>query len=159
MKRMLMAVALVATACGSPSTVSAKSKFYNSVEGRIEVYWTAAGCAGTYITCGAYWQDFACKKKTLRTGESGSYNFKAGTSFRQVAVVHCSSARDDFTNTGNKGNKKRCAAITNTNGKFGIKCGYSEEEYKALKNEDPTAVEYPIRGFGSRSGLRRGARD
>jgi hypothetical protein len=154
-----MVAALAVTACAIPAGAFAKSKVYNSVEGRVEVYWGALGCAGVELTCADYFEKAVCKSKTLSTGQSGSYKFTDLTADRQVAMIHCSTGKDDFARTGNKGSKKRCAARTNSSGKFGAKCGYSEEEYEELKNEDPTVVDYPTRGIGSRSAGRRRGRD
>jgi len=157
MKRILLAAVLTAMACAAPTALSAKSKVYNSVEGRVEVYWAAWGCTGSKYTCSGYFESLVCKSKTLKTGESGSYNYKSSTSGRQVTVVHCASQADDFANTGNKGSKKRCATVTSTTGKFGVKCGYSEEEYKELKDEEPAVVRYPRRGIGLRDAAERPA--
>lgn len=157
MKRILIAAVLAATVGAAPTALSAKSKAYNSVQGKVEVYWTALGCAGAKITCTGRIEGFICKNKTLKTGESGSYSFNDGSSARSLVVYHCANQTGSSDNTGNKGSKKRCAAITDVNNMFDAKCGYSEEEYKELKDQEPTTVEYPI--LGQRKSGKRRSRD
>ena len=132
MKRILM-IAALAAACAAPTALSAKSKFYNAIDSKVDVRWVAIGCGGIETTCDGVPYVFICKRKTLAPGESGSYSYKGGTSKREVAAIDCKTNDDDASNTGNKGSKKRCAAIFNDYGVFVTKCGYSEEEYKALK--------------------------
>jgi hypothetical protein len=133
MKRILMIAVVAAMATAAPTTLSAKSKFFNAIDSKVDVRWVAIGCGGIETTCDGVPYVFICKRKTLKPGESGSYSYKGGTSKREVAAINCNTDDDDASNTGNKGNKKRCAAIFNDYGVFVTKCGYSEEEYKALK--------------------------
>jgi hypothetical protein len=134
MKRILAAAILVAMAFGMPATASAKSKAYNATDDKVEFYWIAAGCAGYKETCGKGYVSLVCKKKKLNPGESSKYGFKTGTSDRQLLAVNCETYAFDWRDTGNKGSKKRCAAIYNDDDRFDLKCGYSSEEYQDLKN-------------------------
>jgi len=54
-----------------------------------------------------------------------------------LVVADCTAGWSSRDGTGNKGSKKRCAAIwTETNGEAHAlsNCGYTESEYEDLKN-------------------------
>ena len=135
MKWVLTVTILAAMTCGLPPTVSAKSKFYNAVGGNIDVFWTAAGCAGIKSSCSEAVIYTVCKYKGLYSGEKSSYSFKDGTSNREVLAIKCSNWNSDISSTKNGGKKGRCAAIKRSNNTFATKCGYTEEEYEQLMHE------------------------
>ena len=119
-----------------PLNIWAKSHVYNETNQDVTVYWQAAGCAGVKPTpsCDKVTNNVmtVCKKKVLASGESSEYHFKDGTSGRKVLAIQCyrgGEASDwNYANTGNKGDKKRCAVISEK-----VKCKYSQAEYDALK--------------------------
>jgi len=119
-------------ACAVPEAASAQSEVYSAVDGRLEVLWQAWGCAGIEGLCTGGHTDLICHKTNLRKGESASYHFKDGTSDRKVIIEHCSSNHESWDWTGNKGNKKRCAATKNGD-TVTFKCGYTVEEYVKIK--------------------------
>lgn len=131
---------LAALVSVTPLTTWAKSHVYNSTNQEVTVYWQAAGCAGIKPTPSCERADknvaTVCKKKALAPGESSEYHFKDGTSNRQVKVFQCynngQNSEWDVTNTGNKGDKKRCAATYKNNFRK-VQCGYSQADYDALK--------------------------
>lgn len=154
MRSTLMAAALAAVACSAPAVASADSHAYNAYGNSVDVFWIAAGCAGVESSCSnSIAIGFVCKKKRLEPEQSGSYHFKDGTSARKLVVDDCSSGWSTSHGTGNKGSKKRCAAISAvTNGEThaSASCGYTDSEYEALKNgtnaslrKGPTTTKLP----------------
>ncbi len=123
-----------------PLSVEAGSKVYNGSDRKIEVIFTAVGCAGVKqgsLSCSKSLSPTVCKKARLGPGEDTKYFFKAGTSDRRVYVAWCEGTGEEFTSkiTKNKGPKKRCSVLNS--GKqspaLTLKCGYSESDFKTLK--------------------------
>ncbi len=123
-----------------PLSVEAGSKVYNGSDRKIEVFFTAAGCAGVKsasLSCAADANALVCKKARLGPGEEAKYFFKPGTSNRQVSVFWCEGSAEgqETRGTKNKGPKKRCSVLNS--GKqspaLTLKCGYSESDFKTLK--------------------------
>ena len=77
-----------------------------------------------------------CKQTTIQAGESDDYYFKGGTSSRKVHAATCIGAKlkSDESQTGNKGEKKRCVASIKSDGSFGVRCGYSSSDYQDIRS-------------------------
>ncbi|MCB1804243.1 MAG: hypothetical protein KDJ99_03550 [Candidatus Competibacteraceae bacterium] len=128
-----------------PMTLWANSYVFNPTKYPVWVYWTAAGCGGVQIIAEPCVGDknvfvsTVCEYKRLQTGEGAGYAFKDGTSNRQIRAATCNlngdlARQDDKADTGNKGDKSRCAA-RRPNGRFKIKCNYSQPEFDALRGK------------------------
>ncbi|MCB1804244.1 MAG: hypothetical protein KDJ99_03555 [Candidatus Competibacteraceae bacterium] len=123
-----------------PMTLWANSFVYNTTDRKVDVVWTAAGCAGLeYVGCKSAQAKkdvpWACQKKTLSPGEGAGYTFKGGTSDRRVTGYVCSDGEtvSNGALTGNKGKKSRCVARINND--IGIKCGYNQSEFDEIKGK------------------------
>ncbi len=126
-----------------PLTLWANSYVYNASRTEVVVYWTAAGCAGYKIgerVCKHGSDDrhpdvsTVCKKVNLARGEGSGYAFKDGTSNRQVYVTDCGNS-SDTANTGNKGEKSRCAVKNKNDWRIVVKCNYSQSEFDTLRGK------------------------
>jgi hypothetical protein len=134
-------IALVVTASLTPVGVRANSHVLNTTKSEVWVYWQAAGCAGvkSLPSCATEKNAFTvCKKTVLQPGEIDDYNYPDGTSGRRVLASMCYSNGkiEDFNDaqTGNKGEKKRCALLREGAEALKVKCGYTQSEYDALKS-------------------------
>ncbi len=140
---MRLSTLLIATSLSvsmAPVIALADSHVLNTSKKDAWVYWQAAGCAGvkSLPSCAVGNNALTvCKKSKLASGESDQYHYKDGTSNRTVLVYTCynngKNEEFNYAQTGNKGDKKRCAVLNEGATPMKVKCGYSQTDYDALK--------------------------
>ncbi len=140
MKAIIMPLTLGAVISLASPQLLANSNIFNDTPYKISAIWTAAGCAGQKShMCDdkGIGYSVACKRAYVTSGESDDYHFKDGTSGRKMTAIACidGKAKSDSASTGNKGEKKRCVARIKSDGKFGLKCGYSQSQYQQIKSD------------------------
>jgi hypothetical protein len=138
MRALRLLLALGVAVVLAPLHAEAKSRAYNASDVRVVLIYRAGGCAGVEYpligSCGkrSDYDTYVCAKKVLRPGKNASYNFNWGTTSTEVVAFWCDATntrRSVVRNTGNSGDKSRCAATGALGNGFVFKCGYTKANY------------------------------
>lgn len=121
----------------------AESHMFNNTDHKLDVYFTAVGCAAIKHPCGNTNKSvtYVCKHGSPDPGSQTTYSFKSGTSSRQINVYECRDSggvKDEVRElkTDNGGHKKHCVTSPNADASgITAKCGYSDSEWQAIIGE------------------------